>query len=197
MSEETVRGIFSINGIKNTNQIKIKHLENMKLKKNEFVPDELINRTEIVKDVYAEIYMCHITDVYLMSSKILPIMYVSVIYEQPLRRFLLFRVYFQFEILSEIKSVKDLLENHIEGTFSIELDLDNKKQKLEDNIKSYIGNDKMYNKLNEFVTNNDMKSLIADLVDEINLRLKEQYQEYFDAYSIPKNIISLKNMKFN
>lgn len=197
MSEETVRGIFSVNGIKNTNQVRIKHLDNVKLKKQEFVPDELIERYEIVKDVFGEIYKCNITDVYLMSSKTLPIMYVSVIHEQPLRRFLLFRVYFQFEITKEIKDIKDLLDNPIDGVFELEIDLENKRKKLEDTITSFTGNEKIISKLTEFTKVDEMKELINNLLEEIRERLREQYDDYFDAYAPPKNVISLKNYKIS
>lgn len=197
MSDEILRGIFSVNGIKNTNQVRIKHLDNIKLKKQEFVPDELIERYEIVKDVFGEIYKCNITDVYLMSSKTLPIMYVSVIHEQPLRRFLLFRVYFQFEITKEIKDIKDLLDNPIDGVFELEIDLENKRKKLEDTMTSFAGTDKIISKLTEFTKVDEMKELINNLLDEIRERLREQYDDYFDAYTPPKNIISLKNYKIS
>lgn len=191
--KESIRAIFSINGVKGMSQVKVHHLDNMSLKAHEHVPDELVERYEIIKNVFGEIYVCHITDVFLMSSKQLPLMYVSVVYEQPLRRVLLYRVYLQFEIKSEIKSVKELLNGVISGKFELEIDIENIKKKLDENILEYPGKEKMVARLKDFTCTEDMKGFNQGLMDEVRVKLIADHADYFDAYEPPKNVISLKD----
>src|SRR3972149_4932808 len=144
--EESVRGIFSIKCIRNSNRIKIKHLENVSLKKHEYIADTLIDDFKVMPHVVGGIYQCNITDVYLMSSKTQPVFYINVTYERPLKKYLLYRVYLCFTITSEIVNVKDLLKNEIEGKYSLELAIEGKRKELTDKINEYPGDNKMHEK---------------------------------------------------
>lgn len=191
--EERLCGIFTLSGIRNENNVKIKHVTNMNLKTNEHIADTLIEKFDIMKNVRGEIYQCNITDSFLLSSKKLPMSYISVIYEKSLKNILLFRVYLCFTIQSEIKSSKQLLQNKIYGKFDLEIFIENNKKQLDDNITIYPGDEKMFAKFKNFATDEEMKQLAQGLIDDINDKLQKEYEKEFEYYTIPTKILSLKD----
>lgn len=195
VQEERLCGIFTLHGVRNESQIKIKHIENVKLKGHEYVGDTLVKKFEIFKGVVGEIYTCNITDAFIMKTRKLPMMYISVIHDKPLRRILLFRVYLCFTILSEIKTSKELLHNKHNGKFSLEIEIDNTRKELNDQLDKYPGDEKLYNKLTDFTLAPEMKDLSKSLVADIDKKLQEEYEKEFAQYKPPTNVISLKNYK--
>lgn len=186
-------GIFKLQGIRNKSQIKVNHVQNMSLKENEYISDDLLKNYKISDLVVGEIYSCNITDVFLMSSKKLPIYYVSAIYERPLRRILLFRIYLYFNIETEINSAEQLLNEPLNGNFSLEICIDNKKKELDSKLEKYLGDEKIMNKLENFTMLDEMKELLDNLVEEANLKIREEYGNDFEYEEIPKKTISLED----
>ncbi|MCJ7637303.1 MAG: hypothetical protein MUO21_07420, partial [Nitrososphaeraceae archaeon] len=125
--EEQLRGIFSLKCFKGGNQAKIEHLENVMLKKAEFIADTKVNEFKVIDGVIGEIYRCNITDTFLMSTKKLPVLYISVTHQKSVQKFLLYRVYIYFTITSDVKSVQDLLDEKVSGKYSTEITIDDKK----------------------------------------------------------------------
>ena len=207
MAEEKERltAIFTLNGIKKTNQIKINHINNMGLLQHQYVADTLLEQYDIFDDndndnndnVQGELFQCNITDLFLMTSKKLPMMYVNVIYEKPLQKILLFRIYLFFTIEADIKDVKQLLLKPITGKFSFELAINDQKKIIDDDLGIYIGDGRMQKKMVNFTKVDDMKVLIKSLMEEVDEKFREQYKEEFDLYKIPTNIISLKDYPLN
>lgn len=193
--ENRLCGIFSISGISNSEKIKIIHEQNIILEKHEHIEDTLLDQSNLIKNhrVFGRMYKCNISDSYLMSTKKLPIMYISVIYEKPLRNFQLFRVYLCFTIDKDIKKIKELLDEEIEGKFTIELDIDGQR-KVIDEIKAYPTDKNIKNKLNKFVQNKDMLEMIESMIGDVNKKLEEEFSKDFEGYEPPKHFISLKNM---
>lgn len=192
-TKEVKRAIFTVNGIRNESKIKIQHLDNVTLKQNEYISDTLVEKFDIIKGVFGEIYKCNITDIYLMASKKLPLFYVNIINERPLRKILLFKVYLFFTIESAIKNVKQLIGNELEGKFNLEIMIENNTKELNDKILKYHGDDKMYTKLKTFATTEEMKSLTASLVDDVDRKLQKEYEKEFEYYKPPTKVISLKD----
>jgi len=193
--EEKSCGIFTLHGVRNESQIKIKHIENVKLKGNEYVGDTPVKQFEIFKGVVGEIYTCNITDTFIMKTRKLPMMYISVIHDKPLRRILLFRVYLCFTILSDIKTSAELLNNKHSGKFSLEIEMDNTRKELNDQLDKYPGDEKMHSKLTNFTLAPEMKELSKSLVADINKKLQDDCEKEFAQYKPPTNVISLKNYK--
>ena len=195
--DEKLCGIFSLKGIKNKNQAKVKHIENLKLKKNEYISDTLIKKYDIMPNITGEIYKCNISHEYLMMTKKLPMISALVVLDKPLRRILLFRIYLFFIIESEVKSEKELINTPLNGKFVIEISLNDTKREIDNSIEKYLGDEIMYDKLTSFTQEDEMKELIGILVDDIDKKLEEQYKKEFEYLKPPTNIISLKNYKFN
>lgn len=195
MTEEKERltAIFTLNGIKKTNQIKIDHVNNMGLLQHQYVADTLLEQYDIFGDVYGELFQCNITDLYLMASKKLPMLYANVVYEKPLQKVLLYRIYLFFTIESEIKDIKQLLSKPITGKFSFELSINDQKKVIDNDVGNYIGHTRMQKRIMNFTKADDMKDLIKSLVEEVDEKLREQYKEELDLYKMPTNIISLKD----
>ena len=188
-----ISGIFTLHGIKNKNQITIEHVQNVQLQKTEHIPDKLIKKIDIFKGTVAEIYSCNITDSFIMSSKKLPMMYISVIHDKPMRRILLFRVYIYFTIMSDIKSSAQLLNKKINGKFSLEISLEGTTKQLDNQLDKYPGNNEIYEMLSEFVLAPEMQELCKHSISEIDKKLVEEYEKEFEYFKPPTNIISLKN----
>ena len=195
--EEKICGIYNVNGIKNKSQVKITHISNEKLKPQEYIGDTLLKTFDIFKNVKAEVYKCNITHVFLISSKKLPMLYISVIYERPLRRVLLFKVYVCFDIESEIKADKDLINKPLDGKFSLEISIDSQRKDIDDKMSLFPGEEKVCEKLLNFSTAPEMKELILDLIDEVNEKIKKEYAAEMEYYKPPTNVISLKNYPIN
>lgn len=177
-----VTGIFSLKCFKGGTQAKIEHLENVTLNGSEFVPDTKIKEFSVTDSAVCEIYRCNITDTFLMSTKKLPVLYINVIHQKPVQKFLLYKVYLYFTITSEIKSVKDLLDEKVTGKYTTEISIDDMKKELNDPIEKYPGDEKMYEKLENFTKADSMVSLTNNLVDEVNSRLKAQYGKELDHF---------------
>ncbi len=196
MNDERICGIFTAHGIRNENKIKLEHIENLTLKPHEYVSDTLINQFKISTGITGDIYKCNITDLFIMSNKKIPISYVNVTYERPLKKFLLFKIGLYFTIESDIKSSNQLLKEQIEGTFSLEILLDGVRKELE-GIKTFPGNKNIYAKFTDFISAPETIQLAESLVDEINIKIKEEYKAEFEYYKLPENIISLRNYKLD
>ena len=167
--------------------------QNVQLQKTEHIPDKLIKKIDIFKGTVAEIYSCNITDSFIMSSKKLPMMYISVIHDKPMRRILLFRVYIYFTIMSDIKSSAQLLNKKINGKFSLEISLEGTTKQLDNQLDKYPGNNEIYEMLSEFVLAPEMQELCKHSISEIDKKLVEEYEKEFEYFKPPTNIISLKN----
>jgi len=185
-------GIFNLEGVKDKSQIIIRHIENLKLKEHEYVPDSLIEKYKITDQTFGEIYCCNITDTFLMRSKQLPMILMSVVIEKPMRRILLFRVYLCFTIESKITSAKQLLNSPIDGKFNLELFMDGNKRELDSKILKFVSNEQIYESMKKFVSSDPMRNLIQELTDEVNARLNETYADELDYFTtLPDTVTKL------
>jgi len=196
MNDERICGIFTAHGVRDESKIKLEHIENLSLKPHEYVNDTLIDQFKISNGITGEIYKYNITDLFIMSNNKIPISCINVIYERPLKKFLLFKMDLCFTIKSDIKSSKQLLEEQIEGTFSLEFLLDGVRKEL-DEIRTFPGNKKIYTKFTDFITAPETVQLAESLVTEINNKIKEEYRTELEYYKLPENIISLRNYKLD
>lgn len=193
-----LHAVFTLNGVNSSNSVKIVHTDNITLTPEHKVEDVMIERYDIMPHVCGEMYQCNITDVFLTSSKKLPMMYVNVIHDKPLKRFLLFRLYLCFTIEKDVKDIKNLnqLLNHpISGKFSLETSIDGQRQEIDADIGMYTTHTSMRKKLVNFTLADDMKALINVLVDDVNQKQKEIFEKEYGHYKPPEKYISLRDYK--
>lgn len=187
-------GIYNIIGVKGEKQGFVKPLTLIELKKDEHIADTLISRIQIIKGVYAETYICNITDAFLISTRKLPVFSTIVKIDRPLRTMPILKLYLYFTITDEINSSRELLENKLNGNYSIESIIDNTSNIVDPSLKRYPGDEQMLNKLLNFLKEEEMIELIKELVEVEDEKLREKYKiEYDDYCTIPKATISLKD----
>lgn len=191
--EENVCGIFNVQGIPNKSRIKIVHLDNLKLKGGEYIKDTILESYDISDSVIGEIYSCNITHTFLMESKKLPLNYVSVIYELPLRRILLFKIFLYFNITMEIRSAEQLLNSPLTGYFNLEIHIDDVKKDINSKLDKYPGDDEIKNKLKKFTLADETKSIIETLVMDAKRHIRSEFQDEFNDIEIPQKTISLED----
>lgn len=189
-------GIYEVRCKKGENLSIIKPIGIMELAETESVADEKLESYELSQGLLVEIHKCNITDTALLLTKKLPVLYAAIIYERPLRRILLFRIYVYFTVTDTIKSSKELINHPIKGNFHIELSMNDKKEVI-DNLDFFPGKQEVINKIKEFINMDDMKIIINDIVADVNQKLTEEFREEFEYFKKPEKVISLKNYKIN
>lgn len=181
-------GIYNINGIVGESSIIIKPVGIIELDQNAHIPDIKIkeynidisqidnnNNNDNEYDDYddsgikGEIFLCNILDNYLLSTKKLPIMYVSVVLNKIIQKILLFKIFLYFTIESTINNSDDLINNKLYGKFSIEVVINDKHKVLIDSIDSYLGLEKTIEILEKFTISKNMLSIINDLACETSI----------------------------
>ena len=188
-------GVYTVIPVDGKKAIKIKQIDVIKLGLNKSINDTLIERYEIAKNVFGEIYACNILDKFLISNKKLPILYINVKYELSLKSILLLRMFLYFDIQMDIKSKKELINYELSGEFTIEAKIQ-EKQIVLDELDSFPGREDVLNKLKSLTTNVEMVEVISNLIEVENEELKKRYEEEFKYFTIPKNVISLRDYKF-
>lgn len=194
---QKVQGIYSLRGLKESNTVKIKHLANIRLKDTEHVPDEKLKDEcfDVEKGVKALVYKCHITDNYINKNRKLPMLYISVVLDKPLRSILLYRIYLYFTITDNIKSEKDLLKKKLSGYYSMEVMIGDKKIVIEEKNTIFPGRNEVIQQMKDFILSEEMKEMLDGLValnDEMfKSQFKEEFEEHMEGLKIPENVISL------
>ncbi|CAH6421244.1 Hypothetical protein KVN_LOCUS197 [uncultured virus] len=193
-NQEIVCGVYTLVAIENKSSVKIKHLETLKLNSTEKIKDTYLNNFEVEKYINGYMFKCNITNSYLMTTKRQPILYVSIFFEKSLRNFHLMDIFLFFTIEQEVHSQEEFLNKELKGKFSLECRIENKFVKLDEQINVYPGNEKILDQLTNFIKNSEMMEILNDLIKEGEEKISQKFINQYD-YSIPKNIISLKNYK--
>jgi hypothetical protein len=182
--------IFCLEGIKDTNKCKIIYTGNINT--SEKIIDTLIDKFDISSNIYGYIYTCNINQNYLLTTKNMPVFYINVIYEKTIIRdeILCFKIL--FNIIDDIKTEKEFINNDILGEYSLNIQLNNNIKILqilpEYNFNNYV------NIIKEFINTTDIKQLITNICNDNNLKRVKQYSDIFDISSPPKITISNKDI---
>lgn len=180
--------IFQAKAIKNTNRINIRNVgfafegkefddEKIDVVKDIMNGDE--KSIEIIENVQAKFFKANFTNNYLTTHKRLPVMYASVIYNRPLLMGVLFNMTLYFEISNDtnkIKSYEQLVTMNIDGKFTMEISMDEKKELIP--VESFSG-------YSETVKNILTLLRTKDMVDIINFQLKKRHQERIARFGNP------------
>jgi len=192
-------GIYTIDGIKGKNKIRINHKCNTILKEDMVIKDQNLEKYPIAKlhigVATGYVYKCTLTHHYIASTKRLPLYYINVLWVKPIQILSVYRIIVYFDITSKITSADDLIGKEIEGIFSIYAIVDNKEIPLDKNIIKYPGDTEIIANLKKLTVMKDMKEYLYDLIDSKKKEIAKKYG--FKNYKIPKNIISLKDININ
>lgn len=195
---QKLHAVFTLNGVNTSNSVRIIHADNITLTPEHKVEDIMVERYDIAPHVCGEMFQCNITDVFLTTSKKLPMLYINVIHDRPLKRFLLFRIYLCFTIEKDVKDIKNLnqlLDRPISGRFSIETSIDGQRREIDADIGMYTSHTGMRKKLVNFTLADDMKELIKVLIEDVNQKQKEIFEKEYGHFKPPEKYISLRDYK--
>lgn len=207
---EQLCSVYTLNGIKNKDAVRLKHIDtfikdynNESELESELEPEQLecqlrdtcIKQYNVMKGVVGLVYVCNMTHHFLTTTKKLPMVYIKILRELPLRSIYLMTIKMYFTITSEVHNEEELLNKPLHGTFSIEAYIGDKTIPLDQNITVFPGHEKLINQLIKFTENEDMLDIINDLVEMEDEKLREKAREELEYYTIPTNVISLKNYK--
>lgn len=197
MSQGKAVGIYNVYGIKDESKIMIDFKELVYPKENETINDIFIKEYIIMENVKGKIYACNVTDTLLMSSKTLPLMYVTVAYEKKLFSVGLYKMYLSFDITDNIQSEKELIGSPINGKFKLDLILNNKIQTIDNNIPIFKGNETTYEKFFDFTIADGMKEMLNVMIEEIDESMREKYNDDTNSFKMPSDYVSLKDYNFD
>jgi hypothetical protein len=195
--DESVCGIYMIQGIKGKSKAKIKHLQNIIMKLNQRISDTLISNINVTKNVIGYIYSCNLTNSFIQSTKKLPVMYIDVWWDRSVKKKLLYRLFLYFTITQDINNVDQLINQSLKGTFSFEVLIDNESKPIDTDNNIYKGNEETIQSIKEFVLSNDMKNFHDSLIKIEEDKLAQEYQDEFEQYkTIPKATINLNDYDY-
>lgn len=188
-------GLYTLDGVENESKVIIKPIG--MISDIETVRDTLIERFEISKNVYGEIFACNILDSFMMTTKKLPMIYANVIYDKTVVRSFLFSIYITFTVDADIKNEKNLIKTKLSGKFGTEICINNKYKELNSENSSlsvFPGIIKIKKLLKKLTQSTELTPIINELIDIINKERVKQFGGIFDGI-VPKVTLSLKNVE--
>ena len=169
MQKRTRHGIYNVQGVQSdtsSHRAIIKGAGSIKLGPGEIVKDTLSSKFDITKVVHGEINNCNIVDKYLLSNKKLPVLYVSVVYEKPLVRDVLFTIFLYFTITDDIKNENDLINTEINGQYSVEMIVNKTNVVLDSDINNngFTNNNEIINDIKKMIFSPETLPIIDNLI---------------------------------
>lgn len=183
--------VYRINPIRNNSEVRIKFLGNSaideSLSKNvpiEFKADyETVNKygENVIYfgkhgdyEVKGKIYLCNISDDYILKNDKYPILYLSIIYEKKFVSGFLFAVFINFTPNVKITNIKEVINSDICGKFTIEFsDVDNFTTKILDKIYESNKEKVMMKYIKEFESLEEGSKELNELLEKLDNEIKE------------------------
>lgn len=185
-------GIYQVVGIRGQSASIIKPMGLIELAEGDNVADELIETFTVLPDVKCSVYHCNIVDNYLMSSKTQPLMYASTCWSTNFVNKCFYQIYLYFTNETPVNTSKDLINNILNGKFTMEVKMDGTSKRLDIDIPNYKGEKHFIKQFENFVKSEGMIEMVNDLM---NQEKEKMMQKLDDEYTIPTNRISLSEYK--
>lgn len=174
--------IFRVKTFKKQNKILIKCVG--KLTENEKLLDEELETYDLDENHHTVFYKCNLTSSFLVSTKIIPVMYASVFHKQQITQGILFDIFIRFGITSDVKNDKELIGSPLEGKYFCTVVCDGKDIKNEP-LEYFHGKIETIEYIKNLLKSETITKLIKDQNDK---RYKERIKKYgsFTDFEIPK-----------
>lgn len=188
-NNENIHAVFNIKPIKNSNTAIIKCIG--KISNTDNLYDEPLSCSKdneyvynITDTIYAKFYRCNIKDSYILTTKMLPVMYASVLYQSQLICGLLFNIFLDFTIKSEIKSEKQLINTILNGQYQLRIKTDDTNSKILP-LELFENEESSLEIMKFLLETAEMKAVITKLLEE---RKKERQDKMgiMNDLEIPK-----------
>ncbi|AYV83541.1 MAG: hypothetical protein Hyperionvirus8_25 [Hyperionvirus sp.] len=186
------RAVFTVRPVKGTNTAIIKCIGHVV--GTEKIADESLECNKqldgdkysymITDTIFARFYHCNVTDIFLLTTKKLPVMYASIMYRTNLIGGLLFNLFIDFTVTTEVKNESNLVGNILEGKYSLRIKSDNDPERIIE-LDLYHGQSFMIDIMKSLLESEEMKSLIAKLMEDRRLA-RVDYLGSMDDVEVPK-----------
>lgn len=167
MSKKNMHGVYCLKPIKNTNTAIIKCVgiveDNVAIADEELMTGNKHSYT-LSDTVFVKFYKCNLMDSFIITTRTLPFLYASILYQNELTGGSLFKIYIDFRIESDVKSEKELINNTLNGKYSIRIKTDDNEKIIE--LDKYDGNASMIETLKLLVQTDEMRDIISNLMEE-------------------------------
>jgi hypothetical protein len=179
-----MEGVFSVNSTTNRNQVKINHLGN--ISKEDSIIDSIIDKDRIqMTHFYTESYKCNLSQNYLMSTKTLPILYTNIMYSKSVVIHLLARASLMCDILNDVQSQNQLLENNLNSRLYLSIDVDNQTKVIE--VESFTSDIDMIKYIKNVVSDESFIKQFNSVLEKKELERISRMSLHFNAeFRIPK-----------
>lgn len=185
-AEEILCGIYSLEGVKTKNAVKIKHLGNVGLKPGDSIRDTCIRRIELYDKIIAYVMACNITHTAILSSKKQPMLSIAILKERPIKSVQLFRLFLFFTNETEVKSADEFLKKRLYGKFTLEAEIEGHAKELDFEIDKFPGNEELIVLIEEFLKTDEMKELTNALVAIDDEKRRVEFERDFGRFVDPK-----------
>jgi len=140
---------------------------------------------QITDNVHAKFFKCNLRDSFLMTTRTLPIMYCSIMFQNNLMCSLLFNIYVEFVISSEIKTEKQLIGAPLIGQYRLRIKINDTDPEKVIDLESFTGYNFMMKLIIELIETNEMKTVIGKTIEDERKKRIEKYGS-LDDIEIPK-----------
>lgn len=133
----------------------------------------------ITDTVFARFYKCYIVDSYIMTHKVLPVLYASIIYKTQIVGGHLLNIFIEFSIEDEnIKSEKQLIGNTIKGKYLLTIKKDNDENPKTMELDSYTTEAMTIETLKTIIDTKEMRDVIEELLEQKRQERVEKYGSF-------------------
>lgn len=191
-NDSKIHAIFSIKPIKTTNKAIIKCVGH--IKEGETIADEPIKTQNgsdddyvyrITDTIFARFFRSYIQGSYLMTTKTQPVIYASIMYKEQLVGGLLCNIFLDFTISSSVQNEKQLINNNLEGKYSLRIKLNKTDPPKIMDFGTYDSDEYAIDVMKSILDTKEMAGIIAKMMEE---RKRERIEKLgsMDDIEIPK-----------
>lgn len=183
-----MEGVFSVNPAIKSRQIKINHLGN--ISNDDSIIDSVLDKDRIQNThFYTESFKCNLSQSYLMSTKSLPILYTNIMYSKSVVIHLIGRATLMCDILEDVQSQEQLLENNLKSRLYLSIELNNAETKTVelDSDSSVESDQDIVKYIKQIVSDDTYIDKFNEILDKKEIERISKMSLHFNAdFRIPK-----------
>lgn len=193
-SKSNIHAVFRLKPIKKSNMAVLKCVGHIN-ETNEICDEPLVcNRSnpedifiyKITDTIYAKFFRCNIRDSYVMTSRTLPVLYASIMYQNNLICGLLFNMFIDFIIETDIKSEKQLINTNLNGKYQLRIKVNEKGAPKILELDEYDSTEFIIDMMKTLLETEEMKLIISKLMEERRKERLEKMGSIEEEVDIPK-----------
>lgn len=141
---------------------------------------------KVTDTIYAIFFHCNIKDSYVMVSKTLPVMYASIMHQTEIISGLLFNIFIDFVIESEIKNEKQLIGTKLYGKYQLRIKINDNETPKIIQLDQFDNTDFIIDVMKNIIETDEMKSIIAKVIESRRKERSDKFGSIDQNIKIPK-----------